>query len=116
MLNSILQISTCNLCLLITLIDKVSLSVLWRGREGRGGEGRGKKGKEGEGRGVKSSISVYFHIGYPVPLRWRQNVTVFVHINNKTINISHLRDELFIHRFVLHGYELHAIKSTVEQN
>ena len=116
MLNSILQISTCNLCLVIKLIDKVSLSVLWRGREGRGGEGRGKKGKEGEGRGVKSSISVYFHIGYPVPLRWRQNVTVFVHINNKTINISHLRDELFIHRFVLHGYELHAIKSTVEQN
>ena len=101
---------------MITLIDKVSLSVLWRGREGRGGEGRGKKGNEGEGRGVKSSISVYFHIGYPVPLRWRQNVTVFVHINNKTINISHLRDELFIHRFVLHGYELHAIKSTVEQN
>lgn len=106
MLNSIPQISTCNLCLVITLIDEVSLSVLWRGREGRGGEGRG----------VKSSISVYFHIGYPVPLRWRQNVTVFVHINNKTINISHLRDELFIHRFVLHGYELHAIKSTVEQN
>ena len=84
--------------------------MFWRG------EGRAGKGKEEEGTGVKSSISVYFRAGYPVPVRWWQTVTVFVHINNKTINISHLRDELFIHRFVLHGYELHAIKSTVEQN
>ena len=81
---------------MIRLIDKVSLSVLERG-------GRGEERREREGGGVKSSISVYFHTGYPVPLRWQQNVTVFVHINNKTINISHLRDELFIHRFLLHG-------------
>lgn len=83
---------------MITSIDKVSLSVLERGGEGRGG-----KGKEEEGTGVKSSISVYFRTGYPVPLRWWQTVTVFIHINNKTINISHLRDELFIHRSLLHG-------------
>ena len=48
MLNSLLQISTFNLCFVITLIDKVSLSVLERGGEGRGGEGGGGKGREDE--------------------------------------------------------------------
>ena len=88
-----------------SLIDKVSL-IAWRGEE----EGR-------KGRGVKSSISAYFHTGYPVPLRWMQNVTVFVHTNyiiRLVISAISEMSSLFTDSSSM-ANELHAIKSTAEQ-